>query len=112
MRIGWVKRPPTLTLDRLTLARAGDLARARKMGEETTSVDLGSSYLACVGAVVSTSSRYVGLMEGSLKNKEVSALQGRPLNCMTRIQPELHAGTDVISLAVHYTFRLFQMEQF
>ena len=43
--------------------------------------------------------------------EEVSAPQGRPLNCMTRIQPELHAGTDVISLAVHYNFRFFQMNK-
>ena len=52
MRVGWVKRPPALTLDRPTSARVGDLARARRMGEETTNVDLGSSYLARVGAVV------------------------------------------------------------
>ena len=41
-----------MTLDRPTLARVGDLARARRMGEETTNVDLGSSYMAHVGAVV------------------------------------------------------------
>ena len=39
-------------MDRPTSARAGDLARARRMGEKTTGSDLGSSYLACVGAVV------------------------------------------------------------
>ena len=104
-----MKRPPTLTLDRPTLARAGDLARARRMGEETTSVDLGSSYLARVGAVVEHLQPVRWIDGGVMKNKEVSAPQGRLLNCMTRIQPELHAGTDVISLAVHYTFRLFQM---
>ena len=52
MYAGRVKRPPTPTLDRPTLARVGDLARARRMGEKTTVVDLGSSCLARVGAVV------------------------------------------------------------
>ena len=66
-----MKRPPTLTLDRPTLARAGDLARARRMGEETTSVDLGSSYLARVGAVVEHLQPVRWIDGGVMKNKEV-----------------------------------------
>ena len=84
MRVGWVKRPPDLTLDR-------PIWRVLVLW-------------------LSTSSRYVGLMEESMLYEEVSAPQGRPLKC-DRIQPGLHAGTDVISLAVHYTFRLFQMSK-